>query len=149
MVDPGMYQLVALRPDGRGDVTETHQLWRADGEMPDISRPVGNGELVFTLTSRGTLSCFESRSGAALWQQSLEAEGEFQASPSLVGTTLLVLSTDGGLIGVEAAAEFRELWRVHLEDAFYATPAFANEHIYLRGNSNIWCLGAREEIAHP
>jgi len=142
IVDPGMYQLIALRPDGSGDVTETHQVWRVDGDMPDITSPVSRGELVFTLTSGGTLTCFDATSGEQIWQQSFDAGGEFQASPSLVGDTLLLLSTEGDAIAVAAAREFQELWRTHLEDEFYASPAFANERMYLRGDSNIWCLGS-------
>jgi outer membrane protein assembly factor BamB len=140
IVDPGMYQLLAFRPDGSGDVTETHEVWRVDGEMPDITSPVSNGDQVFTLTSDGTLSCFDTSTGAELWKKSLEADGEIQASPVLAADVLLLVSTAGDLIAVEAANEFRELWRMQLDDEFYASPAFANGRMYLRGNRSVWCL---------
>jgi outer membrane protein assembly factor BamB len=141
IVDPGMYQLVALRPDGSGDVTDTHVSWRVDGDMPDITSPVSNGELVFTLTTDGTLSCLNTADGQEVWKQTLEAGGEIQASPSLAGGVVLVASTAGDLIAVEAGREFRELWRMKLEDEFYASPAFAKGRMYLRGNKSVWCLG--------
>jgi outer membrane protein assembly factor BamB len=141
IVDPGMYQLIALNPLGNGDITETHQVWRVDGDMPDITSPVTDGELVFTLTSDGRFTCFDATTGEQVWQQPIDAEGEFQASPSLVGSTLLLLSTAGDAVAVLASREFRELWRIRLEDEFYASPAFANQTAYLRGNRNIWCLG--------
>jgi outer membrane protein assembly factor BamB len=140
LVDPGMYQLLAFRPDGSGDVTKTHEVWRVDGDMPDITSPVSNGEQVFTLTSDGTLSCFDTSTGAEVWKESLEADGEFQASPSLAADVLLLVSTAGDLIAVEVGSEFRELWRMQLDDEFYASPAFANGNMYLRGNTNVWCL---------
>jgi outer membrane protein assembly factor BamB len=118
--------------------------------MPDITSPVSTGELVFTLTTDGTLSCFAAESGEELWKASLEAGGEIQASPSAVGEVVLVVSTAGDLIGLRAGREFGELWRTRLEDEFYASPAFANGRVFLRGNKSIWCLGpAGKEIARP
>jgi outer membrane protein assembly factor BamB len=142
VVNPGTYQLMAIRSDGSGDISKTHIEWIVDGDMPDITSPVSNGERVFTVTSGGDLTCFDGASGTEVWKHSLEAKGEFQASPSITGSTLLLLSAAGDVIGVEAESEFRELWRMSLEDEFHATPAFANGHIYLRGNKNVWCLGS-------
>jgi outer membrane protein assembly factor BamB len=148
LVDPGMYQLLAMRPDGRGDVTGTHVIWRVDGDMPDISSPVSNGERVFVVATGGTLTCFEAQMGKTLWKHELDVE--IQASPSLVGDTLLLLSTSGEIVGLDAGPAFRELWRLKLEDQFHASPAFANASVYLRGNKTVWCLGAGpKEVAQP
>lgn len=142
VVDPGMYQLLALRPDGAGDVTKTHEVWRADGDMPDISSPVCDEERVFTLATGGTLTCFNGRTGARLWKGEIEAHGEFQASPSRAGDVLLLVSIGGDLVAVAAGDEFRELWRTQLDDEFHASPAFAGGRMYLRGNKSVWCLAA-------
>jgi len=150
LVDPGMYQLLALRTDGRGDVSAKAPVWRVDGDMPDITSPVCTGEWVFTLTTDGTLSCFNAESGEEVWMQSIEVGGEIQASPSLVGDVLLVVSTAGDLIGLRAGGEYGELWRSQLDDEFYASPAFANGRVYLRGNKQIWCLAEPgKDIARP
>jgi outer membrane protein assembly factor BamB len=150
IVDPGMYQLVAMRVDGQGDVTETHVLWRVDGDMPDITSPVSDGDRVYTLATDGTLSCFRASDGEALWKQSLDAGGEIQASPVLIGEVLLIVSTAGDLFGVRDGDAFRELWRDQLDDEFYASPACADGRIYLRGIHNVWCLGeAGREVVQP
>ncbi len=147
IVDPGMYQLLALRPDGSGDVTRTGELWRVDGDMPDITSPVTDGARLFTLTSDGRLSCFDAATGAGAWKASVEAGGEFQASPSLAGGVLLLVSTAGDLIAIRDGSEFQELWRTQLEDEFYASPAFAKGRLYLRGNRSVWCLGSATATA--
>jgi outer membrane protein assembly factor BamB len=46
-------RLLALRPDGTGDVTKTCVAWPSEENVPDIASPVSNGELVFTVTSAG------------------------------------------------------------------------------------------------
>ncbi len=148
VVDPGQYQLLALRPDGLGDVTGTHVIWRVDGDMPDISSPVSDGERVFVAATGGTLTCFDAPTGKALWKHELDVE--IQSSPSLAGDTLLLLSTAGDLIAVGSEREFHELWRMKLEDQFHASPAFANGRMYLRGARQVWCLGTGpKEVARP
>jgi hypothetical protein len=142
-----MYQLLALRPDGSGDVTRTGELWRVDGDMPDITSPVTDGARLFTLTSDGRLSCFDAATGAGAWKASVESGGEFQASPSLAGGVLLLVSTAGDLIAIRDGSEFQELWRTQLEDEFYASPAFAKGRLYLRGNRSVWCLGSATATA--
>jgi outer membrane protein assembly factor BamB len=150
IVDPGMYELVAIRPDGTGDVTDTHLLWRVDGDMPDITSPVSDGEHVFTVTTGGEVSCFDAASGQETWTESLETDGEIQASPSLAGGVVLVITTGGDVIGLEAGGAFRELWRTQLDDQFYASPAFVNQRMILRGNKSVWCLSSAEtEVAQP
>ncbi|MHC4333719.1 MAG: outer membrane protein assembly factor BamB family protein, partial [Planctomycetota bacterium] len=62
-------KMVAIRPDGRGDVTKTHILWMVEDGIPDICSPVSNGELIFLLTTDGTLTCYRLTDHAKLWEQ--------------------------------------------------------------------------------
>ncbi|HEX5220951.1 MAG TPA: PQQ-binding-like beta-propeller repeat protein [Verrucomicrobiae bacterium] len=131
--------LLALRPDGAGDVTQTHVAWRAEENVPDVTSPVSNGALVFTVTSSGSVAGFDLKDGKQVWQQELGLE--VQSSPAIAGKQLFVLSTKGDLISLEAAREFKKLGRAKLEDTFHASPAFADGRMILRGATNLWCLG--------
>jgi hypothetical protein len=73
---------------------------------------------------------------------------EVQSSPALTGNQLLVLGTKGDLISIDAGREFKELSRTKLDDAFHASPAFADGRMFLRGGTNLWCLGERKEVAN-
>jgi hypothetical protein len=70
---------------------------------------------------------------------------EMQASPSILGDRLLLLSTKGVAVVVEAARQFKEVSRSELPDHFLASPAFAGGRMYLRGATNLWCVGAAAE----
>jgi outer membrane protein assembly factor BamB len=131
--------LLALRPDGAGDVTKTHVTWKAGENVPDVTSPVSNGELVFTVTSSGSVGCFDLKDGKLVWQKELGIE--VQSSPVIAGKQLVVLSTKGDLISLAVAREFQELGRAKFEDTFHASPAFAGDRIILRGATNLWCLG--------
>jgi hypothetical protein len=64
-----------------------------------------------------------------------------QASPGIVGDRLLVLGENGALVMLLAGREFHLIGRSQLPDKFLASPAFANGHVFLRGATNLFCLG--------
>lgn len=132
-------KLLAIRPDGNGDVTKTHIAWTVEESMPDIASPVSNGELVFAVTSGGLLFCFDVKDGKKLWEHDLETD--CQASPTLVGGRLYVLSTKGTVIVTEAGRQFKELARTEMGEPLFASPAFVNQRIFLRGSKNLYCIG--------
>jgi outer membrane protein assembly factor BamB len=131
-------KLVAIRPDGSGDVSKTHVAWTNEDNIPDITSPVCNGELVFTVNSGGLLMCLDVKDGKKAWEH--EFDMEFQASPSLAGNRLYLFAHKGTAIVVEASRQFKQLFKTEMPDAFAASPAFAQDRIFLRGQTNIWCL---------
>jgi outer membrane protein assembly factor BamB len=131
--------LLALRPDGAGDVTKTHVAWTNQENVPDIPSPAGRGELVFTVTSMGMVKCFEAGNGKKNWETNLDAE--VKASPGIAGDRLVILSENGLLVMLRAGRELQEFGRSQMADKFVASPAFAGGRMFLRGATNLYCLG--------
>ena len=77
-----------------------------------------------------------------VWQKELGLE--VQSSPAIISNQLFVLSTKGEAVLAEAGREFKELGRAKFDDAFHASPALANNRMYLRGATSLWCLGERK-----
>ena len=136
-------QLYALRPGSSDGRTEPNIIWTADDGIPDICSPVSNGELIFLLTTDGTLTCYETQTGAKVWQRDLDAE--FRSSPSVVGDKLYLLSEneDGLTFILSAAREFREIARAKLGEPSSCCPAFADGRIYVRGYRNLYGIGKK------
>jgi len=132
-------KLVAIRPDGHGDVTKTHIAWSIEESAPDICSPVSNGELIFLLTTDGLLTCLQVTDQTKLWEEDLRED--FRASPTLIDNRLYLLSEKGVMFIVEAATEYKELARCELGERCHASPAFANRRIYIRGLKNLYCIG--------
>ncbi len=131
--------LTAIRADGQGDVTQTHVAWIAEDNVPDISSPVSNGQLVFTLSTPGTVTCFDARDGKKLWERDLGME--CHASPMIAGSRVFLVATQGVLIEIDAARVFKEIARRDLDEKIYASPAFARGNIFLRGVKHLFCIG--------
>ena len=141
-------KLMAIRPDGQGDVTKTNIVWSTEDNVPDVTSPLCDGEFVFMLTTGGMLTCLDAKDGKKLWDHDYDME--FHASPSVAGGRLYLFGQKGTAIVVQAAREFKELLRTEMGDGFHASPAFAPDKIFLRGVTNVWCLGpaaAKEKAA--
>jgi len=132
-------RLIAIRADGQGDVTETHIAWDNDEWGPNICSPVSNGELVFLLASEGLLACYKNSDGTKLYEHDLREN--FMASPSLVGDKLYLLTEKGVMLIIQAGPEYKELTKCELGEKCYASPAFVDGRIYIRGLENLYCIG--------
>jgi outer membrane protein assembly factor BamB len=133
-------ELIAIRTDGRGDVTESHIAWRGEEGIPDTSSPLTNGEIVL-LTNGGLITCYNTENGTHLWEKELEMD--FKASPSLVGDKIYLMNAKGIMIIIEAGREFREIIRCPLGENVNASPAFAEGRIYLRGKKHLYCISEK------
>jgi outer membrane protein assembly factor BamB len=111
-------------------------VWIAEDNVPDVTSPTSNGQFVFTLTTTGILTCFGVKDGKKLWEHDFETE--FHASPTLAGERLYIFGQKGAAMVVDAAAQFKEVFRTTMEDEFHASPAFMEGRIVLRGTTNIW-----------
>ena len=52
--------LLAIRPDGKGDVTETHIAWQTDKYAPHTPSPLLVGDELYTVSDAGTVTCFDA-----------------------------------------------------------------------------------------
>lgn len=132
-------KLQAIRPDGQGDVTQTHLDWIAEDGIPDVTSPVSNGDLVFVIDTGGTLTCYDAKTGRKQWEH--DTEEECKASPSLIGDKLYLITAKGTLIVAAAARDYQELARSDLGEQVYASPAFAHGEIFVRSLKRLLCIG--------
>ncbi len=130
--------LTAIKPDGSGDVTETHIAWSAFGNMPDAVSPLSDGQLVYVVTSWGMMTCFDMAKGEQLWEQDLGAS--FYSSPTLVGDLIYLLDDDGMMHMIRPGSEFEAVGSASLGEPASCTPAFANSRIYIRGKEHLFCI---------
>ena len=135
--------LVAIRADGRGDVTKSHILWRSPDNLPDVVSPLAGGGLVWTLLMYGTLTCYDARDGRIVYEHDLDAA--FWSSPSLVGDSIYLTSEKGVTFLVSATRKFKELGRSELGENVYASPAFLDGRIYIRGEKHLFAIGNAKE----
>jgi outer membrane protein assembly factor BamB len=131
---------VAIRTDGKGDVTATHIAWINEDVGPTIVSPVSNGVSVFYLDTYGTLYNINLKDGKPVYEHDLNEN--VNASPTLVAGKLYVLSLEGTMfIGTPGEKEFTLETSNKLGEECYATPAFISGRIYIRAKEHLYCIG--------
>ena len=87
-------RLLAIRPDGKGDVTKSHIAWSTTRSTPGIPSPILDGERLFLVTDKGGIArCLDAVTGEEHWKVRLG--GDHWASPILNQGNLYFLSKDG------------------------------------------------------
>ena len=130
--------LFAVRPEGRGDITEKSVAWRIDRGVSLTPSPVAvDGELYF-VSDNGVLTCVDQKTGAVHYQQRLG--GTYSASPLYADGRIYFLSEDGESIVIAPGKEFRKLAGNTLEGRTLASMATSEAAIYIRTAENLYRL---------
>jgi outer membrane protein assembly factor BamB len=141
----GQSRMVALRAGGRGDVTETHEVWDVK-HGAEIGTPVVYaGHLYWAGEENGAVYCCRADTGDLIYQQRLEPRpGKIYASPVVADGKLYYVSRENGTYVVAAKPEFELLAHNVIESdtsVFNATPAVSRGQLLLRSDKYLYCLG--------
>jgi outer membrane protein assembly factor BamB len=135
----GKADLWALRPDGRGDVTDTHVAWKCTQGVPLKPSPVASGSLVFMASDSGIATCLEARTGKVVWKERLG--GQFSASPVLAAGRVYFPDEEGVTTVIRAGEKFEILAANRLNAGCMASPAVAGGSIFLRTKAHLVRIG--------
>jgi outer membrane protein assembly factor BamB len=132
---------LAVRPDGRGDVTETHVLWRAAKGLPYVPTPLLYEGRLHLLKNGGMFSAYDARTGRVLYQEErLGALGDNYASPIAGEGRICVISQQGTAVVLRASDTLEVLARNPLGEPVIATPALADGCLYVRTLTRLYAF---------
>ncbi|MGA2034911.1 MAG: PQQ-binding-like beta-propeller repeat protein, partial [Thermoguttaceae bacterium] len=139
-VTQGMRQpLLAVKPGEKGQGSRKDIVWKFDQGTPDSPTPVVWGQWLFLVTNDGIARCLDAYTGRLHWKERLK--GEYRASPAAGEGRIYFLSTKGLSTVVSAAERFDRLTENHLEDDTFASPAFSDGRLFIRGRKALYCIG--------
>jgi outer membrane protein assembly factor BamB len=131
--------LLAIRPNGRGDVTATHVAWRLERGIPNKPSLALAGGLLFMVTDAGVAQAVDATKGTVVWTSRIG--GTFSASPLVSGNRVYFFDEDGKTTVIEAGPVFKVLAENTLGDGFMASPAAADGAFYLRSRTRLYRIG--------
>jgi outer membrane protein assembly factor BamB len=140
----GKADLLAIRPDGRGDVTDTHVAWKATRGIGSKPSPLLVGDLIYAVSDTGgVVTCLDARTGAEVWQHRVGGGGH-SASPLFADGAIYVFAEDGSAVVLATGREYREVGRGSLaENGLMATPAIADRSVFVRTEAHLYRIEAR------
>ncbi|MGN6546195.1 MAG: PQQ-binding-like beta-propeller repeat protein, partial [Aureliella sp.] len=122
--------LLAIRPDGKGDVTDTHVVWKTDVAVPHTPSLCTHKGLLFMVSDKGIASCLEAATGKEVWKERIG--GNFSASPLLAGDVIYLLSEEGDATVIKADREFSRIARNRLGERTLASMAVVDHDLLIR-----------------
>lgn len=133
------YHVIGIRPDGQGNVTDTHIVWHATNAKCYVPSPVFVGDYLLVADDRGTANCFLAKSGERLWQERLGSH--FSASLVTAGGLVYFIADDGQTKVVRPGPQLEVVAENSLGEHCYSSPAISHGCILLRGEKHLYCIG--------
>jgi hypothetical protein len=129
-------QLWAVRPDGQGDVTDTHVVWKVAKDMPATASLLLVGDLLYMVNDQGFALCLEANNGAVVWREHLKSK--HSASPIYANGRIYFFSEKNLTTVIAPGRDFRELAENQLEGRVMATPAVTEDALILRSKTDLY-----------
>ncbi len=129
-------ELLAVDPNGMGDISETNIIWRVKSPILQLLTPVIYNKLLFTIDSESNLICLDALSGKEIWTDKLK--GKFHSSPVIANEKLYFNSTRGDGFVYNASKEKLRLSENKLPGEIWATPVFLDGSMVMRTSEYLY-----------
>ncbi|MBI5385988.1 MAG: PQQ-binding-like beta-propeller repeat protein [Verrucomicrobia bacterium] len=133
------HHILAIRPDGAGNVTQTKIVWRTTKGVAYVPSPICAGKFFFVVSDSGVAHCFDAATGGIAWTERL---GEHHASLVAAGGRVYFLNDNGVMNVVKPGRRFDLVARNEIGEKTFASPALSRGQIFLRGDKHLFCIGA-------
>ena len=134
------HHILAIRPDGHGNVTDTHVVWRTTKGCSYVPSPIvsADGRYFLVVSDEGIASCFEAATGQRYWMERIGRH--YSASLIQAEGLIQFLADDGTTTIIRPGPKFDVVRENHLGENCYASPAVSHGRIYVRAERNLYCL---------
>ena len=132
---------IAIKPDGKGDVTDTHVVWRIDKNAPLTPSMLLIGDDLYMVADNGIVSCVDAKSGTIHWQDRV-SKGT-SASPLYADGKIYIQDELGVGYVLQPGHELKLLATNNLADKSLASYAVSGKHLLIRTQHFLYCIGQR------
>jgi outer membrane protein assembly factor BamB len=133
--------LVAVNPDGQGDITATNIIWKKKDELAhnQMLTPVIRDGLIYTVNSRNTLMCIDAKTGEEVW--SMHVTSDYDASPLYINGNVWFFSAKGEILVLKAGRKYEVVAQNKTDSGIFATPAVLRNSMILRTQNFLYRIG--------
>lgn len=143
--NPADEYILAVKGGGRGDVTESHVLWKHPTKYTDhIVSPLVLDGRMFLLKGGGITTVFETKTGSSMRKvQRIPNTSNYFASPIAGDGKIYVAGENGVVVVLKNSPDFEVLAENDLGDDILGTPAIADGRLFIRTRSKLICVGEK------
>lgn len=137
------HHLLAIRPDGTGNVTDTHIVWRTNKGVAYVPSPIVAGDHLLIVSDSGVGHCFNARSGEIQWEERFR---EHHASLVSAEGRVYFVNDFGTVRVVKPESRFQLLAESEIGEKVFASPALSEGQIFVRTAAALQCFGKRTKV---
>ncbi len=131
--------IMAIRPGGNGDITDSHLFWLNERGGPHVPSPAYYKDRLYIVNDTGIATCLNALTGETVWRERLK--GRFSMSPVLVGDKLIVTNEKGFTTIIKSGDKFEVLAENDLAEETLSTLAVLGGRVYIRTALHLYCIG--------
>lgn len=130
--------MLAVKVDGRGDITKSHVAWSLKRGVPLTPSPLLVGEELYMVNDGGIASCVDAKTGTELWRARMN--GNFSASPVYADGRIYFLSEEGLTVVIAPGRKFQALATNQIDGETLASMAVSAGSIFIRSRTHLYRL---------
>jgi outer membrane protein assembly factor BamB len=139
----GQGEMVAVKADGHGDVTDTKVVWRLKTHIGKFASPILVNGLLYTAAAESFITCIDAATGEVVWTERIP--GNYQSSP-IYGDGRIYFSNQEGTTTVLKPGRTCEILATNsLPEGFMASPAVSGRALFLRTKASLYRIEAPAE----
>ena len=136
------YHIMGIKPEGKGNITETNVAWHVTDARCYVPSPVVVGQYLLVADDRGTANCYVAASGERAWQDRL---GNHFSASLVTAQGLVYFTADDGTTSVVRPGKKLDVVATNpLGEFCYASAAISDGQVFLRGEKHLFCIGKRK-----
>ena len=134
-------ELLAVNPEGSGDITRTNILWKKTDELSrnQSLTPVIKDGLIYTINTRNILMCIDAATGEEVW--STHVTSNYEASPLYVNGNIWFFSVKGEVLAIKAGRKYEVAANNQMDSGIWATPAVLRNSVIIRTQDYLYRIG--------
>ncbi|MBI3876569.1 MAG: PQQ-binding-like beta-propeller repeat protein [Verrucomicrobia bacterium] len=143
MMAKGENVLLAVKPGGKGELSEDKVAWKQTRGLPYVPSPLYYQGRIYLIRDGGMASCFDAKMGKVFYQQErLNAIGSYYASPVAADGHIYVASLNGKVTVLQSGGDAPKiLHQAEFGERILATPALVEKKLYLRTPTALFAFG--------
>ncbi|MSR53279.1 MAG: quinonprotein alcohol dehydrogenase [Gemmataceae bacterium] len=134
----GGLNLVAVRPDGKGNITKTHIDWTFGKGVPNRSSFLLVGDQLLMVNSGGVTTCVSVKDGKELGKSRVDTKGKFWGSPIVAEGKWYAFDDEGNGFVISADEKLEVLGSSKLPSGSRSSPAAVGNAIYHRTFTHLY-----------
>ena len=134
-------ELIAVKPDGQGDIAKTNVVWRRKIPVLQLLTPLLKNGLIYMVDTQNNLLCLDAKTGAVVYTKKMK--NKHYASPLFANGMIYFTSGKGETMVLKEGRKLEIVSENKLPGEVFATPAILRDQILLRTDKSLYCIKAK------